>query len=109
MHVLELLKAELGWKIGPENIALTNGSQTSFFYLFNLFAGDFGNGVRKKILLPLAPEYIGYADAGVAEDYFTANKPDIEYIDDRLFKYHVNFDAITCGEEIGAIHPIVPA
>ncbi|MCO6449757.1 MAG: valine--pyruvate transaminase [Caldilineales bacterium] len=99
----DLLRRECGWDISPEHIALTNGSQTSFFYLFNLFAGAFPGGERKRILLPLAPEYIGYADAGVTEDFFTANKPDIEYIDDRLFKYHVNFDAIDCGEDIGAI------
>ncbi len=35
----DLLRQECGWDIGPENIALTNGSQTAFFFLFNLFGG----------------------------------------------------------------------
>ena len=37
----ELFRGEFGWDIGPENIALTNGSQNAFFSLFNLFAGKF--------------------------------------------------------------------
>lgn len=31
-----LLRETLGWDIEPQNIALTNGSQSAFFYLFNL-------------------------------------------------------------------------
>ncbi len=99
----DLLQRTYGWEIGSENIALTNGSQTAFFYLFNLFAGTFADGSYRKILLPLAPEYIGYADAGFEGDMFVAARPEIEHIDDRLFKYHVDFDAITVDDHIGAI------
>lgn len=59
-----MLNREYGWGLTPDNIALTNGSQAAFFMLFNMFGGDYGNGQRKHILLPLAPEYIGYADTG---------------------------------------------
>ncbi len=31
-----LLRKEYGWEIGPENIALTAGSQSAFFTLFNI-------------------------------------------------------------------------
>ena len=48
----ELFRNEFGWDLGPENVALTNGSQNSFFYLFNLFAGRFGDDRRKQVLLP---------------------------------------------------------
>jgi valine--pyruvate aminotransferase len=34
----ELLTTQYGWSIGPENIALTNGSQSAFYVLFSLFA-----------------------------------------------------------------------
>jgi valine--pyruvate aminotransferase len=98
-----LLKSELAWDVGPKNIALTNGSQTAFFILFNLFAGAFESGARKKILFPLAPEYIGYCDVGLVDDMFVANKPQIEHIDDHIFKYHVDFDQISITDEIGAI------
>ncbi len=99
----KLFRREYGWDIGPKNIALANGSQSAFFMLFNMFAGDFADGSHKKILLPLAPEYIGYADAGLTNDFFVARKPDFEYIDAHTFKYHINFDAISVGDDIGAI------
>jgi valine--pyruvate aminotransferase len=101
--ISNLLKNELGWDIKPENIALTNGSQTAFFILFNIFAGAFEGGAVKKILFPLAPEYIGYCDVGLVDDLFMANKPQIEHIDEHIFKYHIDFDRINITDEIGAI------
>jgi len=101
--VSALLASELGWNIQSKNIALTNGSQTAFFILFNIFAGAFEDGTNRKILFPLAPEYIGYCDVGLMDDMFVAGKPNIEHIDDRIFKYHVNFDRINITDEIGAI------
>ncbi len=99
----ELLRETFGWNITAKNIALTNGSQNAFFCLFNLFAGDMPDGSKKKILFPLTPEYIGYADAGLSDDFFIARKPSIELLDDGLFKYHVDFDALNIGDDIGAI------
>jgi valine--pyruvate aminotransferase len=99
----EMLRETFGWEVGPENIALTNGSQNAFFCLFNLFAGEMPDGSKKKILFPLTPEYIGYADAGLSDDFFTAQRPTIEMLDDGLFKYHVDFDALKIGDDIGAI------
>ncbi|GAB4431930.1 MAG: valine--pyruvate transaminase [Anaerolineae bacterium] len=98
-----LLNREFGWGISHKNIALTNGSQTSFFYLFNMLAGEFADGSFKKVLFPLAPEYIGYPDAGLAEGLFTARKPEFEFLDERLFKYHVDFEALAITDDIGAI------
>lgn len=99
----DMLRQTFGWKIGPRNIALTNGSQNAFFCLFNLFAGEMPDGSKKKILFPLTPEYIGYADAGLSDDFFAARRPSIELLDDGLFKYHVNFDDLEIGDDIAAI------
>ncbi len=99
----DLLRREFGWPITPANIALTLGSQTGFFLLFNMLAGEFDDGPRRKILLPLAPEYIGYADVGLADDLFVSNRPEIAHLDDHLFKYHVDFDAVDVTDEVGAI------
>lgn len=98
-----LLNNEFGWKTKPENIALTTGSQTAFFILFNIFAGEFDDGSKKKILLPLTPEYIGYCDVGLTGDLFRANRPRIELLDNHLFKYHVDFDGLEITDDIGAI------
>jgi len=99
----KMLGAQYGWDLGPENIALTNGSQTAFFYLFNLFGGETPAGGFRRILLPLTPEYIGYADAGIAEDLFISARPTIEHLDDTLYKYHVDFEQLQVGADIGAI------
>ena len=99
-----LLHNQYGWDLSENNIALTSGSQNAFFILFNLLAGDMERtGTRKQILLPMAPEYIGYCDVGVSENMFHASRPTIEYLDHRLFKYHVDFDAIDVSENIGAV------
>lgn len=91
------------WKLTKDNIILTNGSQNAFFYLFNLLAGNFSDGRKRKILFPLAPEYIGYADASVSEDAFVAVRPKITELENQQFKYHVDFDALEITDEIGAI------
>jgi valine--pyruvate aminotransferase len=101
--LVDLFRRDYGWDIGPENIVLTNGSQTAFFFLFNMFAGAFPDGSHKRILLPLAPEYIGYEDAGISDNLFVANQPHIDYLDQNLFKYRVDVDALTITEDIGAI------
>ncbi|EIN9356886.1 valine--pyruvate transaminase [Vibrio vulnificus] len=98
-----LLKDTYGWNISEKNISLTNGSQSGFFYLFNLFAGQQPDGSHKKILLPLAPEYIGYADAGIDEDIFVSYRPEIELLENGLFKYHVDFEQLKVDESVAAI------
>ncbi|WP_367109345.1 valine--pyruvate transaminase [uncultured Psychrobacter sp.] len=94
------------WDLTAENIALTNGSQNAFFYLFNLFGGAFsdneldagGQSVDKSILLPLAPEYIGYSDVHVEGQHFMAVLPHIDEVthdgEEGFFKYRVDFEAL---------------
>lgn len=98
-----LLRETYGWDISEKNISLSNGSQNAFFYLFNLLAGKQADGSHKKILLPLAPEYIGYADAGLDDDIFVSYRPDIEMLDNRMFKYHVDFKQLEIDNSIAAI------
>lgn len=102
-ELASMLKRKFGWNLSEKNIALTNGSQSSFFLLFNMFAGEMGDGKSKKVMLPLAPEYIGYADTGLTDDFFVSNKPKIDFLDNRLFKYRVDFDTLKIDDEIGAI------
>ncbi len=90
------------WNLTSENIALTNGSQNAFFYLFNLFGGAFtdeqSESVDKSILLPLTPEYIGYSDVHVEGQHFTAVLPHIDEVthdgEEGFFKYRVDFEAL---------------
>ncbi len=102
-HCAALLRNEYGWDVGPENICLTNGSQTGFFILFNMFGGTFADGDTKQIRLPLTPEYIGYTDQGLEEDLFISNKSRIDLLDGQMFKYRVDFENLDIGPETGAI------
>ena len=104
--LVEMLNDHYGWNIDESNIAITNGSQSSFFSLFNLFAGDMLNGTKNKVLLPLAPEYIGYADQGLSEDMLIVVKPKIQELYNQQFKYQIDFDKLTQTlkqENIGVI------
>lgn len=95
-----LLRRDHGWEVGPENIALTGGSQGGFFALFNLLAGPREDGRCGRILLPLTPEYVGYGDLGIEGEIFTARRPRIELKPGNLFKYRVDFDALaTVGSD----------
>jgi valine--pyruvate aminotransferase len=107
MEFLELiagfLKAQFGWPLTARNIAVANGSQSAFFVLYNMFAGPMGDGSQRVIHLPLTPEYLGYADVGLSENFFTATKPSIELLDEHLFKYHVDFSRLQLDEHTGAL------
>ena len=98
-----LLRREFGWEIGPENIAITAGGQTAFFFLFHLLAGVMPDGRQKKILLPLVPEYIGYANQSVRGELFRAYRPRVEVTGAHEFKYRVDFDALQITDDIAAI------
>ena len=99
----QLLSREYGWQLTAENIALTGGSQAGFFLLFNLLAGTFPDGSHKQVLLPVTPEYIGYADQGLSANFFVARQPRIEELDDHLFKYHIDLDGLAVNDDIGAV------
>ena len=85
------LSNKLNKTVRPQNIALTNGSQSSFSILFNIFSGQYNNTTSKKILLPITPEYVGYQDTNLQkESIFEACEPRIELIGDHRFKYHID-------------------
>jgi len=101
----EFLGSEYGWDIGPENVAVTNGSQEAFFYLFNMFSE--GAPERRTILFPLVPEYVGYADQGIDADTFVTLPARIELDGEHSFKYHIDIPLVAAylGEhpEVGAL------
>jgi valine--pyruvate aminotransferase len=101
--IAKLFRDSFGWDIGPDNVAITSGGQTAFFFLFNLLAGRMSDGTRKKILLPLVPEYIGYANQGVDGCIFRAVPPLIEEFGDHDYKYRVDFDRLEIASDVAAI------
>ncbi len=97
------LSRQFGWQVTERNIAISNGSQAAFFLLFNMLAGEMPDTTHRRIHLPLAPEYVGYGDIGLSEDFFSATRPTIDLLDDNLFKYRVDFTGLNPGEEVAAL------
>lgn len=105
----EMMGARHGLDLAPHNVLLTNGSQNGFVQLFNLFGGSVEHeNLRHKILLPLAPEYIGYGDLALGEEIFISRQPDIEILSSQRFKYRLQVDGLQHltledGEQLAAI------
>jgi len=100
--VAAALADRCGWPLTARNVALTGGSQAAFFTLFNLLAGE-GDGVRSRILLPLAPEYIGYADVGLSDDLLVSRPAAIEELPDGMFKYRLRLETLAAVPDVAAI------
>ena len=99
----DLLKANFDWDVGPENIAVSNGSQMAFTVMFRLLSGQYPDGEPKQILLPMTPEYIGYNEADEAEIRFRSIRPNIMATSDHTFKYEIDFANIEISDEISSI------
>ena len=102
-QMADLLSNQFGWSVSASNIAVSNGSQSAFFTLYNLLAGEMPDGTNSAIHLPLTPEYIGYSDIGISDPFFTATKPDIELMEDGLFKYRVDFSSLEISDKTAAL------
>ncbi len=99
----KMFRRQFGWNIGPENIALGNGSQMVFTILFRFFSGEFADGQHKQIFLPISPEYIGYNEADEENQRFRSVRPKIIEKHDNTFKYEIDFSNIDISDEIGAM------
>jgi valine--pyruvate aminotransferase len=97
------LSAEFDWRLERCNVALTAGSQLAFFFLFNWLAGPHADGARRRLLLPLAPEYIGYADLGVADGMLLSQPALIEEQADGFFKYRLDVEGLELPEDVAAV------
>lgn len=97
------LARQYGWPLSEHNIAVSNGSQSAFFILFNMFAGNMPDGSNRSIHLPLTPEYLGYADCGLSDEFFSATRPEIELLEEDLFKYRVDFSRLNLDRQAGAL------
>ncbi len=102
-RLTEPLSTALGWPIKPSNLLVTSGSQASFFALFNLFAGLDDSGRQRKILLPQAPEYIGYSQSGIEPGALSSYPSIIEPLGAHRFKYRPDFSRIRVDDDIAAI------
>lgn len=100
--IVKLINQEYNLGINRENVAITPGSQNGFFMLFNILAGQAGR-IKRKILLPIVPEYIGYADQLIEENCFESVRPMVEKIGEHEYKYKIDFSNLEVNESTAAI------
>ena len=98
-----MLRSEYGWPVTAANVVVTNGGQSAFSILANMLAGEGSDGQSRRLHFPLTPEYLGYSDTGLSENFFSASKPEIELLDDNFFKYRVDFTHLQIGKDVGAL------
>lgn len=101
--IVDMMNKKYDWGITQNNVALTIGSQSAFFYLFNMLGGEDEQGIHKQVLLPITPEYIGYTDVGLSDKLFYSHRPLIEKLDNHYFKYHVDFDELNIRDNTAAM------
>jgi len=99
----DALRTEYGWAVTAEHIAITNGGQSAFGILANMLTGENRHGHVQRLLFPLAPEYLGYADEALHKDAFTAVRPLIDLLPEHQFKYQVNFADLHLSDDIAAL------
>ena len=98
----DFFQQQFDWPVTTKNIALTHGSQSSFFTLFNSFAGQ-SRGNKRKVLIPLVPEYIGYCDVGIEDGLITSQQAKIQRLAKGYFKYQVDFEQLEVDQSTGLI------
>ncbi len=101
--VVSFFSQRYSLSLGPENVLITPGSQSIYFFAANSFAGPMAGGGMKKVLLPLSPDYTGYGGVALNPDSVWAVKPFIEKTTAHRFKYRPDFSQLTLDESIGCI------
>lgn len=101
--VAALFRNRFGWRVDADNVAVTAGSQSSFFILFNLLSGLCADGRSRHLRLPLTPEYIGYGDLTASPQSIQSSRPLIELLDEHSFKYRIDFSQMQVDADTGAV------
>lgn len=101
--IVKLFNSRYGWDLRPENVLITPGSQSLLFAAANCFCGYDANGVLRKLLLPLSPDYTGYDGVCLNEEALVSVPPDIEILDKHTFKYRVAFDRLRIDDTTGMV------
>lgn len=93
-----------GLSLTHQNILITPGSQSLYFYAANAFGGYAKNGQLKQIVLPLSPDYTGYGGVTLIPEALISYKPQLD-IDTAAhrFKYRPDFSQLEINESTGCV------
>ncbi|MEO0934637.1 MAG: valine--pyruvate transaminase, partial [Cyanobacteria bacterium J06641_2] len=90
--------------LNQSNVLITPGSQSLFFYAINAFGGYTNSGELRQIVLPLSPDYTGYAGASLVPEAITAYKPILDIdADNHRLKYRPDFSKLSINQHTGCV------
>ncbi|MBE9008339.1 valine--pyruvate transaminase [Fortiea sp. LEGE XX443] len=93
-----------GLSLTSNNILITPGSQTLYFYAANAFGGYASNGELRQIVLPLSPDYTGYGGVCLFPEALVAYKPTLDIdASNHKFKYRPDFSQLSVTDKTGCI------
>ncbi len=93
-----------GLELNEQNILITPGSQSLYFYAANAFGGYTKGGDLKQIVLPLSPDYTGYGGVTLVPEALIAYKPSLEVdASNHRFKYRPDFSQLEINEKTGFV------
>lgn len=102
-NVARYLSQKWCWPITAKNIFLAQGGQSAFFMLLNIFTHRPQKPQAKKIVFPLMPDYLGYADQAAEGTVFEGFMPKINVLPSGRFKYGVDFEHLKVDDGVGAL------
>lgn len=93
-----------GLNLSDQNILITPGSQSIYFYAANAFGGYTEDGKLKRIVLPLSPDYTGYGGVSLVKEALISYKPTLD-VDaaNHQFKYRPDFSQLEIDENVGCV------
>lgn len=101
--IADYFRQEYGWNVTPQQVLVTSGSQSLYFFAANSFGGESSSGDLRSVLLPLSPDYTGYNGVSLNPEALVALQPTIQHLGNHRFKYVPNLDRLPLDESIGAV------
>jgi valine--pyruvate aminotransferase len=102
--VVEDFNRRYGLSLTHQNILITPGSQSIYFYAANAFGGYANNGQLKQIVLPLSPDYTGYGGVTLIPEALISYKPQLDIdASAHRFKYRPDFSQLEINETTGCV------
>ena len=102
--IAEDFNRRYGLSLTHQNILITPGSQSLYFYAANAFGGYAKNGQLKQIVLPLSPDYTGYGGVTLIPEALISYKPQLDIdASAHRFKYRPDFSQLEINENTGCV------
>lgn len=101
--IVKKFNALYGLSLTADNVLITPGTQSAYFYLAAALSGKSKSGQDLEITLPYCPDYTGYEGVVLDRAVLKAVKPSIELVGERNFRYKADLDKVAKANKGGYI------